>query len=153
VDPAQTNYVYERLLTAEPPEVPVLRNALFAHRRGVVPRLWQDVPPPPGAEAQRLRVACAPAAHAPNDPRWKEHAGPVVQDLVSVNAVFLGLWLEALRPVKDRLSNALAEVFRDRRGERTAERMLATSVLADYAAGRPELLAELLLDADARQFA
>src|SRR5262249_49851799 len=113
VDPAQTDYLYERLLTAEPPEVPVLRDALTAYRRQLVPRLWQDFRPPPGAEAQRLRAACALAAYDPDDPRWEEHAGPVVRDLVSVNAVYLGLWLEGLRPVKDRLSNALAEVFRD----------------------------------------
>jgi serine/threonine protein kinase/formylglycine-generating enzyme required for sulfatase activity len=153
VDPGQTDYLYERLLSAEPPEVPVLRHALFAHRRELVPRLWQDVRPPPGAEAQRLRASCALAAYDPDDPRWEEHAGPVVRDLVSVNAVYLGLWLEGFRPVKDRLSNALAEVFRDRRGERTSERTLATNVLADYAADRPGLLADLLLDADARQFA
>jgi formylglycine-generating enzyme required for sulfatase activity len=153
VDPAQTDYLYERLLSAEPPEVPVLRDALFAHRRELVPRLWQDVRPPPGGEAQRLRAACALAAYDPDDPRWEEHAGPVVRDLVSVNAVYLGLWLEGFRPVRDRLSNALAEVFRDRRGERTAERTLATNVLADYAADRPARLADLLLDADARQFA
>src|SRR5262249_47085135 len=36
---------------------------------------------------------------------------------------------------------------------REAERHLATEVLADYAADRPELLADLLLDADETQFA
>ena len=52
-----------------------------------------------------------------------------------------------------KLLGPLAAVFRDRKEERTAERTLATSILADYAADRPETLADLLMDADEKQFA
>ncbi len=79
-------------------------------------------------------------------------AGPVVDRLVEVNPAFLADWMEALRPVREKLTAPLAVVFRDRTAERTAERSLATSVLADYAADRPETLADLLMDADDKQF-
>lgn len=44
-------------------------------------------------------------------------------------------------------------IFRDQRPEQTGERNLATSLLADYAADNPQILADLLMDADDRQFA
>jgi eukaryotic-like serine/threonine-protein kinase len=67
--------------------------------------------------------------------------------------VFLSAWMEGLRPVRSKLLGPLAAVFRDHRQERTPERTLATSILADYAADRPEVVADLLLDADEKQFA
>ena len=66
--------------------------------------------------------------------------------------MFLADWMESLRPVREKLLGPLAAVFRDRKEERTAERSLATSVLANYGAGRPETLADLLMDADDKQF-
>ena len=47
----------------------------------------------------------------------------------------------------------LADIFRDRNAERAAERTLATNLLADYAADQPQVLADLLMDADEKQFA
>jgi serine/threonine protein kinase/formylglycine-generating enzyme required for sulfatase activity len=65
----------------------------------------------------------------------------------------LGPWLEDFRPVRKQLLKPPAAVFRDHRPERSAERSLATDLLTDYAADRPELLADLLLDAEPKQFA
>ncbi len=47
----------------------------------------------------------------------------------------------------------LADIFRDRNAERASERTLATNLLADYAADQPQVLADLLMDADEKQFA
>jgi hydroxyacylglutathione hydrolase len=47
--------------------------------------------------------------------------------------VFLGQWSAAYRPVKDALLKPLADIFRDQRPERAAERSLATNLLSDYA--------------------
>ena len=46
----------------------------------------------------------------------------------------------------------LSEIFRDHQPERTAERSLATNLLADYVSDQSQLLADLLMDADEKQF-
>src|SRR5262249_23604273 len=74
-------------------------------------------------------------------------------DLVLENPVFLGLWSEAFRPVKKSLLQPLSDVFRDRNPERASERMLAANLLADYTVDSPRVLADLLADADEKQFA
>ena len=77
----------------------------------------------------------------------------VVDDLVVQNPVHLGEWSKLFRPVQHLLLPRLADIFRDQRPERIAERNLATNLLSDYAADQPAILAELLLDADEKQFA
>jgi formylglycine-generating enzyme required for sulfatase activity len=154
VDPGQVDYLYGRILDAAPAQVPVLRDALAPHRAALVERLWAVVAaPPPGQEGQRLRAAAALAAYDPDGPGWERHGAAVAGQLVAENAVYLSDWLKAFRPVKDRLLPPLAAVFRDRAEGRTAERALATNILADYAADRPEALADLVMDADDKQFA
>lgn len=149
VDESLRDYVYERLLEAEPNEVPVLRAALLPHKDNLLEGLWQAAQKNP---RQRLRAACALAAYSPDHPRWASIQDAVGNDLVGVPAVHLGAWLESLRPVSGKLLAPLAEVFRDRE-RRETERSLATDILADYASDRPDFLAGLLLDADAKQFA
>jgi hypothetical protein len=55
--------------------------------------------------------------------------------------------------VKESLLVPLDDIFRDRNPERASERILAANRLADYAAGQPQVLTNLLLDADDKQFA
>ena len=154
VDPYQVDYLYGRLLDAEPQELAILRDALSGHRGALMGRLWPVVErPEKGRENQRLRAAGALAVYDPDNARWDQAGGPVAEQLVSVNPVFLGRWMDALRPVKARLVGPLTVIFRNRKEERTAERTLATNILADYAAGRPQVLADLLMDADEKQFA
>jgi formylglycine-generating enzyme required for sulfatase activity len=76
----------------------------------------------------------------------------IANDLVTVPAVYLAPWLECFRPVRARLQAPLAAIFRDA-GRRDAERSLATDILAEYAADQPQMLADLLMDADLQQFA
>jgi formylglycine-generating enzyme required for sulfatase activity len=153
VDAGQVDYLYGRLLDAEPQEVAVVRDALLPYQDVLVEVLWAVVERPDlGHEGRRLRAACALASYAPDDSRWEQSAAPVAEQLFAVNAVFLGPWLEVLRPVWGRLLSPLAAAFRDRWEGRAAQRSLATDILANYAAGRPEVLADLLLDADEKQF-
>ena len=152
-DPARVDYLYGRLLDAEPAEAAVLVRQLAGHKEELIERLWPVVErPEKGREDRLLRAASALAAYDPDSPRWDNAIGPVAEQLVAVDPVFLAVWMEALRPVREKLLVPLAVAFRDRREDRTAERALATSVLADYAADRPALLADLLQDADERQF-
>jgi len=153
-EPARADYLYGRLLDAEPQEAAVLVKQLSDHKGELIDRLWAVVErPDKGREDRRLRAACAVAAYDPDNPRWDQAGGPVAEQLVAVNPVFLAVWMEAFRPVRDKLLAPLAAAFRDRKEDRTGERSLAASVLADYAADRPDLLADLLQDADEKQFA
>jgi len=155
VDAGEVPYLYGRLLDAKKPqEVAVLRDALQAHRGELVQPLWKvALRPDKGNEAQRLRAACALAAYDADNPHWAALGEPVVQQLVTVDFVDLGSWLEGFRRVRARLLAPLAKVFRDRQETRATERILASNILADFAAGQPQLLTELLMDADERQFA
>jgi len=153
VDPRQRDYLYDRLLDAEPQEVPVIRDALATHKEALADRLWAVVEQPPrGKESQRLRAACALATFDPNNQRWEKAKGEVADDLVKVPAVYLAMWMDSLRPVRVRLLKPLADIFQDtNRGE--TERSLATDILVDYAADQTETLADLVMDANGKQFA
>jgi serine/threonine protein kinase/formylglycine-generating enzyme required for sulfatase activity len=154
VDASQVRYLTERLLDAEAGDVAVLRDALFPHKENLAQVLWPIVEAPEkGREAQRLRAAAALAKYDPESEKWAKASVLVAQDLVRENAVYLLYWSEAFRPVKDSLLAPLGDIFRDQRLERSAERSLATNLLADYATYNPPFLADLLMDADEKQFA
>ena len=154
--PRQVDYLYGRLLDAEPagssgdPGRPGP-----AQGRSCWTSLWAVVEEPgKGKESQRLRAAAALAKYDPESERWGKAGALVVNDLVSWKTrCSWATGCEAFRPVRDRLGRPLSEIFRDRQPERTAERILATNLLADYAADQPQVLADLLMDADEKQFA
>jgi formylglycine-generating enzyme required for sulfatase activity len=153
-DEAQVAYLYDRLLDAEPSEVPVIRGALAPYKDSFLEKLWAVVEAPEkGKQRQRLRAAAALAAYDAENPRWVETSVLVDNDLVVENPVFLSPWSAAFRPVKKRLLPRLSEIFRNRQSERTAERSFATNLLADYAADQPQVLADLVMDSDEKQFA
>ena len=92
------------------------------------------------------------ALYDPENTRWAEIGGKVAQAMVSVNPADLGQWLKALRDVRGKLTAPLATIFRDK-DKKESERILATSILADYASDQPSLLASLLMDSKENQFA
>jgi serine/threonine protein kinase/formylglycine-generating enzyme required for sulfatase activity len=152
-DPTQVDYLVRRLLDAEPHDVVVIRDALAPYQQQLLQRLWSVVEvTESGKESERLRASSALASYDPENPRWSKAGVLVAGDLVLENPIFLGQWSAAFRPVKDRLIPELSRIFRDPRPERTAERSLAADLLAGYAADKPDLLAELLMDADPKQF-
>lgn len=154
VDPSQVDYLSGRLLQAEPQhEVLVVRDALAPYQDGLREMLWVVVEKPEkGKEAQRLRAAAALAKFNPESDRWARASPLVVEDLVREYAIFLGPWSEAFRPVKDSFLGPLGDIFQNRNPERTAERSLATDLLADYAADNLPVLADHLMKADEGQF-
>jgi formylglycine-generating enzyme required for sulfatase activity len=153
VDAGQVEPLREALLRpdARPAEVLVVRDALLPHQGRLTTGLWEQLAAGEANRDRRFRAACALAAYEPDSPRWTELAPAVVEQLVAQDAVFLGGWLEALRPVRARLLEPLARVFRA--PDQAAERSRATDILAEYAADQPDLLAELLKDADDQQYA
>jgi serine/threonine protein kinase/formylglycine-generating enzyme required for sulfatase activity len=153
VDGTQVPYLQGRLLEAEPHEVQVIRDALTPHKEELLDKLWALVEKPEkGKQSQRLRAAAALAKYDPEGVRWANVREAVANDFVRVPAVLLAPWLESLRPVRVPLQAPLEAIFRDV-GRRDVERLLAAHILADYAADRPQVLADLLMDADDKQFA
>src|SRR5262249_10365123 len=75
VDPGQVEYLYGRLLQADPQEVAVLRDALRPHKEALIERLWAVLQDRENDPDQRFRAACALAAYAPDDPRWEQVSG------------------------------------------------------------------------------
>ena len=153
VDATQVECLFGWLLKAEPQEVLVIRDALVPHKDALLDKLWTVVKKPEiGQEKPRLRAAAALAKYDPASERWAKVREAVANDLVSVPAVYLATWMDSLRPVRENLLNPLAVVYRDD-NRRETERSLATDILADYASEQPQVLADLLMDADEKQFA
>lgn len=151
-DPEQVSYLSDRLLTARPDQLMVIRMALGGYREQVRSTLWELAEDPRRDANRRFRAACALAAYDPDSPRWSGIRGVIVNHLLTENPVYLGKWAEALAPARGALLEPLAAVFRT--AERhDAKRVVTASLLADYASDRPEVLADLLLDADEQQFA
>jgi formylglycine-generating enzyme required for sulfatase activity len=142
------------MLDAEDPaEVLLAREALAPHRELLLDSLWAVAESAgKGKDSQRLRAAVALAKYDPASSRWDGVRDALSNDLVAVPAVHFGTWLDGFRPVHTRLVASLSAIFRDPR-RRDTERSLATDFLAQYAADQPRLLADLLMDADAKQFA
>jgi serine/threonine protein kinase/formylglycine-generating enzyme required for sulfatase activity len=152
VDPTQVRYLKDRLLTASPQEVPVIRDALLPHRESLRDELWMVAQAAEkGKEPRRLRAAAALAEYDRQSENWAKVQSALANDLVRVPSVYLGLWMDALRPVRKNLLSPLAVVYRDGK-RRETERSLAAEILADFAADQPQLLADLLMEADENQF-
>ena len=151
-DEGQAAYLSDRLLSAEPAELLVIRDALLPHRDDLAAGMWRVVEDAAVPKDRRFRAACVLAAFDPTSPRWKNVSKPTAEALVAENPLVAVTWVEALRPVRQSLLPALQSIFRDRRhGE--SERSLTTGILADYAANQPQVLADLLMNADEKQFA
>lgn len=152
VEPGQVRYLCDRMLDAQPQDVPVIRDALAPYKDQLLGKLWTVVETPgAGKEAQRMGAASALASYDPDNERWAQAQTSVVHDFVNVPAVYLATWIDGLRPVGGKLLMPLAAVFRDAMRAET-ERSQAAEILAAYVADRTPVYVDLLMDADARQF-
>jgi formylglycine-generating enzyme required for sulfatase activity len=157
-DPDQVPFLAGRLLHGTPDEVAVLREALWPYRERFTPELWRLLEDGSADREQRLRAACALALFDPANPRWQAPGSSapspgqvVVERLVQDNPIQAAPWVEVLRPARLQLLPPLRAVYRDE--ARTDERHVAATILAEYAADRPEVLVDLLVTADAKHFA
>ncbi|HKI32519.1 MAG TPA: SUMF1/EgtB/PvdO family nonheme iron enzyme [Gemmataceae bacterium] len=141
-DGGQVDYLYGRLLAAEPQEVIVLREMLRPHAGALGERLWAVLEDAKGDPGQRLRAACALAAYAPDDGRWEKVSGDVAARLVAENALVIASWAGALKPVGRHLLPPLAVLLLEEK--RSAEsRRTITGVYAGYAEAVPDAFAPL----------
>ncbi|HKM52642.1 MAG TPA: ATP-binding protein, partial [Isosphaeraceae bacterium] len=155
VDASQVDYLFDRLIKIKentPSELRVLRDALQTHRSTLTPKLWTVLESAKPGDAGLLPAASALASYDPDNPRWESAVGKVSQALVSVNSIYLGGWLEYLTDVRSKLTASLATIFRDR-NHSGFQRAQATYILADYVSDDPNLVANLLMDADHAAYA
>ncbi len=152
VDAAQVDYLFNRLTRAAPSELPVLRDALKTHRATLAPKLWTLFDSAKPGDISLLPTASALANYDPDNAKWEAERGKVAQALVSVNSIDLGDWLKYLSDVRRKLTPPLAAIFRDpKRSE--SEQTQATNILTNYASDDPDLIADLVMDADRKAYA
>ena len=152
VDSSQLPFLEQHLLNTMATELPVIRDSLKPHQASLTPKLWSTLDSAKPGDLSLLRAATALADYDGTSRRWEDVGGKVAQALVTVNPVYLGPWLDALRPVRTKLTTPLVTIFRDKNCPET-ERTLATSILKDYASDDPTLAADLLMDADPKAYA
>ena len=142
-DEGQVAYLYDRLVSAEPAELPVVRDALAPCKDSLLEKLWAVVESPDKSkQRQRLRAASALATYTPDDPRWKNVGGAVAAKLVAENSLVVGIWTEELRPARRFLLAGLADILEDE-GTADARKINACDVYASFAAEDPRLFEEL----------
>ena len=151
VDASQVGYLFKRLLQATPGELPVLRDALKTHRSNLTPRLWSMLESAKQGDASLLPAAGALAVYDPDNAMWQTEADKVAKALVTINSIYLGPWLEALRPVRGWLTAPVATIFQEKSRSESVH-SLATDILTDYASDDPARLAELLMVSDPKSF-
>jgi serine/threonine protein kinase/formylglycine-generating enzyme required for sulfatase activity len=149
VDGRQADVLLEELLEADSQDFPVLREALAPHAADLAGGLWDLLETEAADSRRRFRAAAALASYDPENRRWDGSARArwVAEQLVGQPSLELSRWVDALRPVRGRLTPALASLFQAR------PTPVAAEVLGDYAADQPEVLANALADSRPDSFA
>ncbi len=137
---------------ADPPlsvdELLLIRRAVISYQDVYADLLWNltaDVD-----DQRLLRICLFLSSHDPEDARWDSLDERLSTALVGVEPTSLGGWMNALEPLKNRLSPSLTKIYRKSR--QTPEGLQAASVLARYAADDVRLLCQLASEGSARQF-
>src|SRR5262249_37650498 len=131
-------------------ELLVIRAALVPHAQTVAELLWQAAENSELGQSRRFRAAAALALLDPNNSHWKHVSPDIAKALLAENPIFLGQWLDALRPVRETLVPALLDIFRHAKNRE--EQSLALTILVDYAVDDPDTLSEMALNADGDQY-
>jgi serine/threonine protein kinase/formylglycine-generating enzyme required for sulfatase activity len=155
-DPGQIEYLSRLLLRANSTELRVIKDALGSNDT-LRHWLWDVLRDAQADPEERFRAACALAGWEPangEEENWRAVSAFVADRLVAAvqqdPASYLA-WIAMLRPVREQLTVSLIEIFRNQ--ERLDYSRTAASILGDYAADQPELLADLLADGEAKQYA
>jgi serine/threonine protein kinase/formylglycine-generating enzyme required for sulfatase activity len=145
--------LYKQLLTADVNDFVVVRDIVGANRDELATRLWKFLQAPPSLKErlnaqERFNAACALATYAPHDERWQGIGAETASSLVAQNRLVAHIWVDALRPVREQLLGPLVAIYHSP----ADERYLATEILVEYAADQADMMADLIMDADSRQF-
>jgi serine/threonine protein kinase/formylglycine-generating enzyme required for sulfatase activity len=156
IDPGQVDYLSKHIYSTDYAALVVVRNYLKPHQARLVPDLWKVLLDGEADGEKRLRAGCLLADYASDDGRWQPPVGPTLVNYllaaVRQDPSQYSPLSRSLFPVREHLRFALNAAFLDTdRSE--SDRSHAANLLADFSAGRPDMLADLLLDADTKQFA
>lgn len=151
MDETQLAYLRDQLPVVSPSQFPVVRDALLPHQTELVEPLWKVAVDEKQPIQSRFQAACALATYAPDDKRWDKVNQLVAGHLVTRQASDMVAWRDVLRPAKKQLIKPLGTIYRDPAKERQ-HRVFATETVADYAAGQPADLMDLLADAEPFQY-
>jgi formylglycine-generating enzyme required for sulfatase activity len=136
------------LRVADPAEAILFRDVLARHAPELRERFWEKAVDKTASQEERFRAFAALAGFDPAGDRWTPDAGREIVQVMTSTPRNLETWARALRPIAGRLLAPLSEVYRT--GKPSERREYAATVLAEYAADQPALIADLLLDADSR---
>jgi formylglycine-generating enzyme required for sulfatase activity len=152
VDDAPVELLRQGMLDVDPSEMLLIRDALQSrHAESLTAEFWKVVDDPKTTPERRFRALVVLAGFDPASKRWGKAAQEMIGPFLEANPPRLGLWTEALRPMRLRLLAPLGQAFRD--PKTPAElRQRAALILADYAADQPKELVDLALDANPRQY-
>ena len=161
VDPSQGGKLVGPLLDDEPSDFLAIRQALYDHgnRPELVRELREVLRNERESPDRRLRAGMAlvgllGSIQRAGDSDLRESAGFLAEQFVAdlmIHPERYNDWVEALKPARSLLVLHLAAIFR-RPSENESPRSLSATILANYAAGDPATLLDLLLSADMRQF-
>ncbi len=114
-DPGQLPLLRNRLTDPEvdPEEMLLLRQLLESYRSDLNAGLWEEASREDTEPARRFRCLVTLARFDPDNPRWPTVAAQVVEPLLSSDPLHVGVWANALEPVRGPLTEPLSRVFRD----------------------------------------
>ena len=156
-DPSLLGQSLQDLLRVRVEDFAAVRDAVEPYAEDLIPRLWEVA----GSDAEeesaierQLRALAALAAYEPaSGERWQRTAPAAAEKMVRFaadNPAHLPTLTDWFRPVERQLFGPLSSIFRD---DPVAERrLMATAFLSDFTRGDLTRRAELVLDADRRQF-
>lgn len=153
-DASQAVPLTERILTSDPQQLLVIREALqrFANGHELArsrDRLWLAAEDRDVEIGQRFRAISALASFDPHADSWEDVADDAALFLVTEPLVRVPEWLQLLRPVARVLTGPLDEVFTQSKSD--SERLIAATALADLLADQPEQIIERIKFAEARE--
>ncbi|SIO58324.1 Serine/threonine protein kinase [Singulisphaera sp. GP187] len=149
VDRNQEVELIDQLLAAAPPNVQVIRNALTPGSAEARKKLWRELETVHMSPDRRLRAASALASYDPDSPRWGAVVSDIVSTLTSEDLFAITHWSDLLHPIREKLRIPLKNAFLTQRDNQRG--YIAASLLAEYTHDRPDLLIELIEQADPRQ--
>jgi formylglycine-generating enzyme required for sulfatase activity/predicted Ser/Thr protein kinase len=136
---------------ARPAELPAIVRVLQPRLDALRQDVWQSLNDDTKSGDARLRMACLAAVEPVDDSKWRPVSPVIARALVQQNPLDLGTYTELLRPTREPLIRSLMSMLRNGELE-LGERLNAVGTLARFGDDHPEILVELIADADADEF-